>query len=105
MANRLANHIAGIRVKLETLAPEAAANLDTEMAVDYSEHFAYQEEQARAHASGKLTADEALIVYNALGEVGSDANGGWAKGTDTATKVSVTLLMTELVSRRMGLRV
>lgn len=102
--NRLAAHIAGIRERVAALTPEAAATLDAEMAVDFEEHFAYQEAQARAHASGQLTAAEAMIVYVALGEVGSSKNGGWAKDTDTATKVSVTLLMGELIKARMGVR-
>jgi hypothetical protein len=105
MANRLAAHIAKIQAKIDTLDPAAVAKLDADMNVEAYEHFQYQEEQARAHVSGKLTADEALIVYNALGEVGSQSNGGWASGTDTATKVSVTLLMGELVARRIGMRV
>lgn len=95
--NRIEKHIDSLRPRIDALTPEARAKLDAEMAVEAFEHFAYQEQQARAHVSGKLTADEAMIVYRALGEVGSASNGGWAAGTDLATKVSVTLLMGELV--------
>jgi len=62
------------------------------------EHFAFQEAQARAHASGRLTTDEAQIIYMALGATGSA--GGWAKGTDLATKVIVTEVIAELLARR-----
>lgn len=95
--NRLAKHIEALKPKIAALDTEARERLEASMAVEPFEHFAYQEQQARAHVSGKLTADEAMIVYRALGEVGSSKNGGWATGTDLATKVSVTLLMGELV--------
>lgn len=97
MANRVAAHIAQIQTKVDGLTAEKRNSLDAEMAVETFEHFAFQEAQARAHVSGKLTADEAMIVYTALGEVGSTKNGGWAAGTNLATKVTVTLLMGELV--------
>ena len=70
------------------------------MDVTAAEHFAYQEAQARAHASGRLSAGEAMIVYRALGETGSRGNGGWAAGTDLPTKVAATLLMGELIGGR-----
>lgn len=95
--NRLTAHIDSLRPRIDALTPEARAKLNADMDVEAFEHFAYQEQQARAHVSGKLTADEAMVVYRALGEVGSSANGGWAADTDLATKVSVTLLMGELV--------
>jgi hypothetical protein len=97
--NRLSATVDTVRAKLADLSAEDAAKLDAEMAVDWNEHFQYQEQQARAHAAGILSTDEALIVYAALGEVGAPSNGGWASGTDTATKVAVTLLMGELLTR------
>lgn len=99
--NRLASHIQSIRPKVDALATEARAKLDADMAVTFAEHFAYQEQQARAHAMGLLSADEAMIVYTALGEVSSEKNGGWAADTDLPTKVSVTLLVGELLARRV----
>ncbi len=102
--NRIATAIANVRPRVEALDEEAAKGLDKTLAVDFSEHFAFQQEQARQHAMGKLTPDEAMIIYTALGEVGSDENGGWAKGTDLATKVIVTQAITELMKQRMGIR-
>ena len=97
--NRITRHIAGVRAKFDALTPKQQTELDATMAVEFNEHFGFQQAQARAHAEGKLTTDEAQIVYIALGEVGSPDNGGWAAGTDTPTKVSVTMLMGELLAR------
>lgn len=99
-SNRVSRAIDNLRAKTPTIDADALAKLDSAMAIDSGEHFAFQEAQAHAHASGVLTTDEALIVYNALGEVGSDANGGWAAGTDLETKVVVTKLVGDLLARR-----
>lgn len=100
--NRLTRRYAVVKERFAALDPEAQAKLDSEMDVTFEEHFAYQQEQARAHASGILETDEALIVYAALGEVGDPENGGWSEGTDTPTKIVVTLLMGELFKARLG---
>lgn len=71
--------------------------------VAFDEHFAYQEAQALAHAMGKLSQEDAMVIYRALGEVGSEKNGGWALGTDKATKVVVTLAMHELIQWKLSL--
>ena len=95
--NRVAQHIESLRPRIDALEPDARAKLDADMDVVPGEHFAYQEAQAHAHAGGRITAAEAMIVYRALGEHGSTKNGGWAAGTDLATKVTVTLLMGQLI--------
>jgi hypothetical protein len=97
--NRITAAIEKLRVRYDALDPEAQARLDEEMAVDFAEHHAFQNAQARAHAGGKLTSEEAQIIYVALGEVGSAENGGWAAGTDAPTKCAVTLVMGELIGR------
>lgn len=97
--NRIATAVANVRAKMAELDADAVAKLDAEMAVEFDEHFAFQNAQARAHAMGKITTDEAQVIYIALGEVGSASNGGWASQTDTATKVAVTLAMGELLAR------
>jgi hypothetical protein len=96
-SNRITSSIEEIRSRMSALDEDAAAKLDANMAIDFEEHFHYQELQARSHAAGKLSTDEALVIYRALGEVGSDANGGWASGVDTATKVACTLVISELM--------
>ena len=102
--NRIAAAIERIQAKLDTLEPDAVAALDANMAVEFDEHFAFQTAQARAHVEQKLTTDEALIIYRALGEVGSPDNGGWAAGTTTATKVACTTVVAELLKARLAAR-
>lgn len=76
---------------------EDIAKADKASDVTFTEHIAYQDTQAWAHASGLISYQEAQIIYQALGEVGSESNGGWAEGTDTATKVTVTKVIGELL--------
>lgn len=100
--NRLTARLPAIRARFDRLSDEERADLDATFAVAWDEHFAYQQEQARAHAMGRITTEEATTIYAALGEVGSPENGGWAAGTDTATKVVVTLAMRDLLARGAG---
>lgn len=99
MQNRLTKAVAELRERAAKLSDEDRAKLGRDMAVTFEEHFAYQQAQARAHATGRITADEAQVIYIALGEVGSTTNGGWAADTDLPTKVAVTLAMGELLGR------
>ena len=89
------------RDKIATLDAGKVAGLDANLALDSGEHFEYQQTQARAHAEQVLSTDAAQLVYRALGEIGSPANGGWAAGTDTATKAVVTQLIGELLAARI----
>lgn len=86
-----------IRARCNELEPTELAKLDSEMAVTFEEHYAYQNAQARAHVSGRLSTDDAQIIYAALGEVGDPDNGGWETDVDTAVKVAVTLAMNTLL--------
>lgn len=97
--NRVTRAIDQLRARLASLDDDTLAKLTATTTLDFGEHFAYQQAQANAHASGRLTVDEAQVVYVALGEVGDDANGGWASGTDLATKIAVTKLIAELHGR------
>ena len=103
--NRVEAHAAQVRKLIESgLKPDGSPigdvdALDRELSLSLGERFAYQNAQAKAHASGILTTDEAMTVYRAVGEAGSKANGGWPKGTDLALKVTVTSLMAQLVER------
>lgn len=72
------------------------------MDVTFDEHYQYQNIQAEMHAGGILPTDAAQIIYTALGEIGSAKNGGWAAGTDLATKVVVTQVIGELLKARIG---
>lgn len=97
-ANRVAVAIDLTRPYVDSLSRVEREAPTTTTAVDFGQRFIYQQAQARAHASGNLTPEEAMAVYVALGEVGSDANGGWATETDLATKVVVTTLVHRLLT-------
>lgn len=100
---RLTQAIDQSREKIAAADPEQMKSLDKTMAVDFEEHFKFQELQAFFHASGRLDINAAQIIYNALGEVGSPDNGGWTHGTDLATKVVVTQLMGELLKIKIAM--
>ena len=52
----------------------------------------YQDLQARAHAAGILTMDEAQTIYHALGGEGAH----WTEDTEPALRVVVTKTLAEL---------
>lgn len=99
-SNIVADAVELVRGRLAELDARELAAFDAEMAVTAEEHFRFQQAQAEAHAGGYLSTEEALIIYAALGEYGSSRNGGWAAGTELATKVAVTLMMPSLILRR-----
>lgn len=99
--NRLTRAIEKARAKLDALDDDARAKVDAALNVTAGEHFDYQQAQAIAHASGKLTPAEAQVIYAALGEYRRDGNGGWTEGTDTATKYVCTAVIGELVAARV----
>lgn len=99
--SRLVDAIAAAAVKIDALDASKASELDAAMALVPSDHFAFQQQQAGAHASELLSTEAAQLIYRALGESCTGSNGGWAAGTDTATKVVVTQLMGELLARRI----
>lgn len=83
------------------LTDEDIRRVDETSNLTFEEHAAFQDTQAWAHINGIISADEAQVIYNALGEVGSSANGGWAQGTDTATKVVVQQMVMELLGIKL----
>jgi hypothetical protein len=100
MANRVTEAAAKYQRRIDSLNGETLTGGsmdDAEKDLDLTphEHFAYQEAQARAHASGMLTLPEARTVYAALGE-GSN----WRTGTSLAMKVAITLLMLDLMAAK-----
>jgi hypothetical protein len=99
---RLSASIAEAQARIDALGDDPkVAKLDETLAVTFDEHFRFQQMQAEAHVSGILETDAALLIYAALGEVGSSKNGGWAAGTNLATKVVITQLMGELLARKV----
>jgi hypothetical protein len=77
--------------------PFDIVKVDKNLDLIFEEHFAFQNAQARAHASGIISTEVAQIIYNALGEVMSTSNGGWQPNVSTARKQSITQLMSELI--------
>ena len=80
---------------------EALEKLAKTLALNFSDHFEYQNLQAQAHASGKISADEARTIYAALGEVMNSDNGGWQPHVDLAMKTVITQVIQELLSIRI----
>ena len=95
--NRVEKFVCVIKEKMLTVPQEKLDALDKELSIDFQEHFAFQNAQYRAFASGKITCDEASAIYRALGEVGSPSNGGWSKGTPLEMKVTVTQFVSEII--------
>lgn len=101
MKDMMAPHLERVRAALADKDGMTRTKLEANLDVDTEEHFRYQETQAWAHASGIISQADAQIVYAALGEVYSASNGGWAAGTDLATKVAVTQLIGELLEAKI----
>ena len=77
-------------------------NMENTMALSVKDHVDFQNQQVGANAVGKLNSDEALTIYNALGEYHNDANGGWQDGVTLATKVIVTQVVSELLKHQIA---
>lgn len=96
------NRIQGIHeIITETLAkagPGQLEKLEKTLTLSCEEHFAYQEAKSLAQASGKLTLDEAMTVYTALGANHARTKTGWPRGTDLAMKVAITKLIADLLT-------
>ncbi|HEU5112107.1 MAG TPA: hypothetical protein VFU96_02250 [Acidimicrobiia bacterium] len=103
MENRVDTARIKVQERIDRLSDDARAKLESTTDITFDEHFQFQETQARFHAMEIINQEEALIVYGALGEVGSQENGGWAEGTDLATKIVVTQLMAELLALRLAI--
>lgn len=100
MSGGLGIALATARERVDALTDGRAAELDRSLDVTFHDHFLYQELQAHAHAAGELSTSDARLVYLALGAGYNPSNGGWSAGTDTATKVVVTLLIGRLLCGR-----
>ena len=94
---RVAEAIAAVANSLTGHSSETLDTLERVCVIDGIEHFAYQEAQTRAHAAGRITHGEALVVYAALGASWSPDNGGWSDEVDLPTKIAVTKLVSELM--------
>ena len=101
--NRIAAAIGRYNAKIEAMGGEDATGLNgkrigdlhADMALSLSEFVSFQNLQAQAHASGRITMGEAQLIYMALG--GEAYQGDWPEGTSLATKVTITQIMEELL--------
>jgi hypothetical protein len=101
MPNRIAAAIAAYQAKIDggTIPQDKLDKLNTDLNMEFDEHFAGQNAQAEAHAGGKLTLEEAQTVYQALGQSADHFN-----KQPLATKIVVTQLVQELLSAKLGRR-
>lgn len=82
---------------------EAVSKLDKVMAIDFEEHFEFQNLKSEAFIAGRIDQDVAQAIYMALGEnhAANRKNGGWTDQVDTAEKVAITQIMGELLSLKI----
>ena len=106
MADRIAAAVATHQAKIDSLNGVGLngmplSEFEDTLDLTFEEFVAFQNQQTRAHASGRITTDEALTVYRLLGGEchAGNGNGGWPKGVTLAGKMVVTRLMAELMSR------
>ena len=104
-ANRIEAAAARLRERIaQGVKPDGSpitgdlGELERGLAVTPMEVFAYQNAQARAHATGKLSTAEAQTIYTALTGGVAD-NGHWSPHVDLALKVTITQVVGELVRR------
>ena len=86
--NRIERAVNRVEGLIEALPDERRRELQEKMTLDADELCVYQETKSLAQASGRLTLDEAMLVYHALNH--------WRE-TSTAMRVVVTKLMAELL--------
>jgi len=106
MENRIAAAIGRYQQRIDGFGGEDGVGLNGQrvgdmhagMALSLQEFVAFQNAQARAHATGRLSTDEATVIYRALG--GEVYQGDWPADTPLATKVTLTQVMGELLAVR-----
>ena len=102
--NRIQQRIDLIQGKISSgvASAEKLANLEKTMETSWDELFQYQNAQARAHAMGKISSEEAMLLYNLLGRE-NPTEEKWNQ-LSLAQKVAVTQVMAELLEweRKMG---
>ena len=79
--------------------PESQKNSKKKWACQPQSTPPFSGSSPQAAAMGDLNTDEAMAVYNALGEYHNQSNDGWAPGVGLATKVIVTQIVSELLAR------
>ena len=101
--NRVQDRIDLIQRKLDSgmVTPEALDKLEKSLPTDWQDLVEYQNLQALAHASGKLSFEEANLIYNTLGRE-NPTEAKWDK-LSVATRVAITQVMAELLDWKVKL--
>jgi hypothetical protein len=63
--------------------------------LSFEDFVGYQNAQSQAFVTGRISAEEAMTIFQALG--GDGFHGDWPKGTTLATKVAITQVVGELI--------
>lgn len=101
MANRVKDMIERYQAKIDKVDTDKLEKLNKDLATSWKDLVEYQSLQASAHAAGKITTEEAKVVYEALGGE-NPTEEKWNK-LPLATKVTITQLMNELLEWRIKL--
>ena len=65
--SRLAGIVARTAPLLEPLGDAKLLELSKQLDISFDEHFAWQTKQAELNASGKISLDDAMFLYEQLG--------------------------------------
>ncbi len=95
MPNRVTDAIARMDRKVAELPDDKRDSLRKNLETDFADLCHYQDLQARAHAMGRITTEEALTLYRAFGgEAPSPEH--WSRNS-LATQIIATQLIGELL--------
>jgi hypothetical protein len=104
MVNRIADGIMNAAKKISNLngvGLNGTPISELDVSLSFEEFTAFQNAQSRAFASGKLSMDEAQLIYSSLGGEMHHGGDGWPSDTSIATKLVITQACAEL----MGVKV
>jgi hypothetical protein len=88
------------RIKSGEIEQGKLDELDKQLATEAADLIEYQNLQAQAYASGKLSFAEADLIYRALGRE-SPSTATW-DNLPLATRVAITQVMAELLDWKIG---
>lgn len=101
--NRLEARIATLQARIDsgTIPGDKLTDLESSLATDTMDLVEYQNLQSQAHAAGKITFDEAQLLYKLLGGQAPSAQ-HWDK-LSIAERVAITQMMSELLDWKIAM--